>query len=145
MYFYVAQFLPAEEREGAYAVTFPDLPGCITQGESLEDAFRMAQEALECHLLGMHEDNDPLPVPSSLKEARAKAETEAAEDGEVIPEGTLYQLVPAPSLDIPPVRVNISLAPHVLALVDRVAQEEGMSRSGFLVAAARHYAMQLRA
>ena len=145
MYYYVAQFLPVEEHEGAYAVTFPDLPGCITQGEDLRDAFRMAQEALECHLVGMREENDPIPSPSGLKEVKAKAEAEAAADGEVLPDGTLYQLVPAPPLDIPPVRVNISLAPHVLALVDRAAQDEGLSRSGFLATAARHYVMQLRA
>lgn len=144
MAYYVAQFLPSAEREGVYTVTFPDLPGCITQGDSLEDAFRMAQEALECHLLGMHEDGDTLPGPSTLKHAKELAEREAQEDGEVLPAGTLYQLIPAPHIAVTPVRVNISLAPQVLALVDRLAKEEGMSRSGFLATAARHYVNQLK-
>ena len=50
-----------------YTVTFPDLPGCITEGDTLEESFAMAKEALELHLYGMEEDRDSIPVPSGLR------------------------------------------------------------------------------
>ncbi|MHB1685316.1 MAG: type II toxin-antitoxin system HicB family antitoxin [Bacilli bacterium] len=48
-----------------YTVTFPDLPGCITEGDSLEEALHMAKKALELHLWGMEDDRDPIPEPSA--------------------------------------------------------------------------------
>ena len=51
-----------------FCVTFPDLPGCITEGDTIEEAFMMAKEALELHLFGIEEDNDPIPVPSTPDE-----------------------------------------------------------------------------
>ncbi len=60
-YIYPAIF---ERDEDGYSITFPDLPGCITCGDSLEDAYLMARDALELHLYGMEEDNDDIPSPS---------------------------------------------------------------------------------
>jgi antitoxin HicB len=45
-YVYPAQFEPQEE-EGGFVVTFPDWPEAITQGESLDDAYAQAEDALE--------------------------------------------------------------------------------------------------
>ncbi len=50
------------------AVTFPDLPGCATSGETENEAVRCAKEALGLHLWGMECDNDEIPKPSSLKD-----------------------------------------------------------------------------
>ncbi len=60
----------AGEKKG-YTVTFPDLPGCITEGDTLEEALRMAREALELHLYGMEEDGDPIPDPSPPERVHA--------------------------------------------------------------------------
>jgi predicted RNase H-like HicB family nuclease len=57
-----------------YGVFFPDLPGCVTAGLDLDDARRMAQEALRLHLEGMEEDGDPIPEPSSLETIMADRE-----------------------------------------------------------------------
>jgi predicted RNase H-like HicB family nuclease len=46
------------------SVSFPDLPGCFSCGNSDEEAIRMAEEALGLHLFGMEEDDDPIPEPS---------------------------------------------------------------------------------
>jgi predicted RNase H-like HicB family nuclease len=59
-YIYPAVF---ERDEDGYAVTFPDLPGCITCGDNLQDAYLMAKDALELHLYGMEEDKDEIPTP----------------------------------------------------------------------------------
>src|SRR5467141_2817451 len=51
-----------------YGVSFPDFPGCITAGKTLDEASRMAAEALALHIQGMIEDGDAVPEPSNLDE-----------------------------------------------------------------------------
>lgn len=53
-----------EPSEGGYGVFFPDLPGCISFGETIPDAQRNAREALELHAYGMEKDGDALPEPA---------------------------------------------------------------------------------
>lgn len=48
-----------------YWVEFPDLPGCQTQGDSLEEAITMSQEALGLYLVSLEESHQPLPDPSN--------------------------------------------------------------------------------
>ena len=55
-----------KDRKSDYGVSFPDFPGCITAGEALEEARRMAVEALTFHIEGITEDGEALPQPSSL-------------------------------------------------------------------------------
>lgn len=62
-YMFPAIFDPDEEGRG-YTVTFPDLPGCITEGDDLEEARAMAQEALELYLWDMEQHNEPIPTPT---------------------------------------------------------------------------------
>jgi len=71
-YIYPAVFDPDERgSEHGFTVTFPDLPGCITEGDSLEDALSMAQEALQLHLYGMEEDGDAIPAPTPPEKVTA--------------------------------------------------------------------------
>jgi len=60
-YIYPAIFTYADD---GISVEFPDLPGCVTCGETEEEAFRMAQDALEGYLCVLEEDGDPIPTPS---------------------------------------------------------------------------------
>jgi predicted RNase H-like HicB family nuclease len=62
-YTYPAVFDPNEN--GGYTVTFPDLPGCVTEGDNLDEALAMAAEAMALHLYGMERDGDPIPDPSN--------------------------------------------------------------------------------
>jgi predicted RNase H-like HicB family nuclease len=55
-----------KDKNSDYGVSFPDFPGCVTAGTTLEEARRMAAEALSFHVAGMMEDNEELPKPSSL-------------------------------------------------------------------------------
>lgn len=48
------------------AVTFPDLPGCTTSGQTEEEAFKMAQEALGGHLYCMETDGEEIPDSVAL-------------------------------------------------------------------------------
>ena len=56
--------------DGAIGVVFPDLPGCVSQGENDDDALRMAKEALTFHLWGMEEDGDEIPESTSPKDLK---------------------------------------------------------------------------
>lgn len=62
---YPACFYPCEE--GGYTVVFPDLPGCITEGDTLTEAVNMATEAASGWLLDSIEKNQPIPQVSDIK------------------------------------------------------------------------------
>jgi predicted RNase H-like HicB family nuclease len=48
-----------------YSAYVPDLPGCISVGDTLDEVKRMIQEAVELHIEGMREDGLPIPAPST--------------------------------------------------------------------------------
>jgi predicted RNase H-like HicB family nuclease len=55
-----------KDRKSDFAVSFPDFPGCITAGRTLEEARRGAAAALSLHIAGMVEDGDKIPNPSTM-------------------------------------------------------------------------------
>lgn len=57
-----------------FGVSFPDFPGCITQGRTLEEAKVMAAEALEGHIAEMRGAGEPIPTPASLDAVLASSE-----------------------------------------------------------------------
>jgi predicted RNase H-like HicB family nuclease len=67
---YPAVFYPCEEKEGAYCVEIPDLPGCTTQGDSMANAIEMAIDAASGWVLDELEDGNPVPKPSLFNEVR---------------------------------------------------------------------------
>ena len=62
-YFYPAIFHTAEE--GGFWVSFPDLLECLTEGDSMEEAYQMAIEALGLALTDRNRDQESLPTPST--------------------------------------------------------------------------------
>lgn len=54
-----------------FGVSFPDFPGCITAGTTLDEAKAMAQEALSLHIRGIMEDGHSLPTPSKFEAVAA--------------------------------------------------------------------------
>src|SRR5687767_350886 len=54
----------------SYGVSFPDVPGCISAGDTFEEALENAAEALAGHLSVMKADGDGIPRPRSLEELR---------------------------------------------------------------------------
>ena len=49
-----------------YSAYVPDLPGCISTGQTVEETERNLREAIELHLEGMQEDGDPIPEPTTI-------------------------------------------------------------------------------
>ena len=56
--------------EEGVSVCFPDLPGCLTCADTMEEAFVRAKEAVQLHLYGMEEDAEEIPSPTSLMEIK---------------------------------------------------------------------------
>jgi predicted RNase H-like HicB family nuclease len=113
-----------KEEGSSYGVDFPDFPGCITGGETMDVAYREAPEALQFHIKGMLEDGEEIPEPSSLEEIMADPENEGA--------------VPFP-VQIPGQktrRVDITIPEDILKEIDAYARKHSMSRSAFLTSAA---------
>lgn len=115
-----------KDPDSDYGVSFPDFPGCISAGVTLDEARAMAEEALGFHIEGMIEDGQSIPEPSSLQEVMADAENR---DGLAILVST--------EVKSRVVRVNITLPEDTLREVDRYAEAHGFTRSGFLVQAAK--------
>lgn len=65
-YAYPAIFTP--ENDGSFSITFPDLEGCYTCGNSLEDGIEMAEDALALVLYGYEKDERAIPAPSALSD-----------------------------------------------------------------------------
>jgi len=111
-----------------YGVSFPDFPGCVTAGTTLDEARAMADKALALHIEGLAEDGEAIPEPSSLETVMANQENR---QGVAI-------LVPVPAAAPKSVRVNVTLPEDVLSQIDRYAGSHGLTRSGFLAQAAKH-------
>jgi predicted RNase H-like HicB family nuclease len=116
-----------KEADSDYGVSFPDFPGCIAAGATLDEARDMAEQALAFHLDGLEQDGEALPEPSSLETVMGDPENR---DGVAI-------LVPAPNRPARSVRINITLPADVLSEIDRYAEAHGLTRSGFLARAAK--------
>lgn len=55
-----------EKTSTGYSAYFPDLPGCVAAGSSLEETTRLIKGAMEMHLQSMMEDGDPIPAPTTV-------------------------------------------------------------------------------
>ena len=69
---YPAVFYPFSDGSGGYTVEFPDLPGCITEGKDLEEAFEMATDAASGWVLEELEEGNTVPEPSDYVEVKPR-------------------------------------------------------------------------
>ncbi|MBZ9845928.1 MULTISPECIES: type II toxin-antitoxin system HicB family antitoxin [unclassified Mesorhizobium] len=60
-----------QEGDSDYGVSFPDFPGLITAGATVDEARELAEEALAFHVVGMIEDGIAVPQPTSLEHIEA--------------------------------------------------------------------------
>lgn len=117
-----------KDADSDYGVTIPDLPGCFSAGNTIDEALAMAREAIELHLEGLIEDGSPVPKPGSI-EAHQRNPDYA---------GGIWAMVSVDeaNLRIKVKRINITLPEQVLDAVDRAAKAHHETRSGFLARAA---------
>lgn len=112
-----------KEEGSDYGVDFPDFPGCVTAGSTLEEARMMAAEALAGHVAVMREHGEDIPAPSDLDKIMADAENS---------DGVAF-LVTIPDAAVRSKRVQVTLPEDLLDQIDAVTD----NRSAFLAKAAR--------
>jgi predicted RNase H-like HicB family nuclease len=107
-----------------YGVDFPDFPGCATAGRTLEEARRMAAEALAFHVEGMISDGEPIPDPSPRDVIMSDPQNR---------DDAVAFLVDIAARPAKSVRINVMLPEDLVRAIDRVTN----NRSRFLAEAAR--------
>ncbi len=76
IYDFTVVFQPANE--GGYSVFVPALPGCFTQGETLSEAKKMAEEAISVYLEALTEDGEKIPEDSGELVGRVRVKPDLA-------------------------------------------------------------------
>lgn len=112
-----------------FGVTVPDLPGCFSGGDSIDDAIESAKEAIDLHLRGIAEDGEPIPDPRPIAEHQANPDFATAIWAVVEVDVTKYEGKAE--------KINITLPRRLLAQIDEYVKAHGANRSGFLADAAR--------
>jgi len=115
-----------KESKSDFGVSFPDFPGCITAGKSLDEARRKAPEALAFHIAGMMEDGEKIPKPSKLDDLA----------GDPNRQNAVAFLVTTDFPKSKTVRVNVTARENQIELIDRLARQAGMTRSAYMVQSA---------
>jgi predicted RNase H-like HicB family nuclease len=118
-----------KDRKSDFGVSFPDFPGCITAGKTIDEAKDMAHDALSLHIKGMIEDGENIPAPSKLEDIM---------DDPAYSDSAAILVVSVTKTKPRSVRVNITLPEDMLRKIDKAAQKKGMSRSSYLVRAAQN-------
>ena len=110
-YIYTALFTPIEDGSGYYAKV-PDLPGCITTGNSLSDAIDQITDAMRAWLVVEDDEGEPIAPPSPQEKLSVDA-------------GTICSLISADTIeyraqtDTRAVRKNVSLPSWMVRLADK--------------------------
>ena len=120
-----------KDPDSDYGVTVPDLPGCFTIGDTVDDAIVQAVEAIECHIEGLVLDGQTIPTPRSI-EFHQKNPDYA--DGVWVLVSVTLDKLPGESR-----RVNITMPELLLALIDQHAKQHGETRSRFIAQAAMEF------
>ncbi|MBN8441828.1 MAG: type II toxin-antitoxin system HicB family antitoxin [Thauera sp.] len=114
----------------AFGVVVPDIPGCFSAGDTLDEAIGNAREAIELHLEGLAEDDADIPVAGTVAQHQAKPEFAGWIWAVVDVDVTRYMGKAE--------KINITLPASLIRRIDDfVARHpEYRSRSGFLAQSA---------
>ena len=112
----------------AFGVVVPDLPGCFSAGDTLDEAYTNAIDAIETWIEVALDKGSSIPAPGNLSDHQRKR----------MYRGWVWGVVDVDlsRLDDKAERVNITLPRRVLHAIDKYAARSGETRSGFLARAA---------
>ncbi len=108
----------------AFGVVVPDLPGCFSAGDTLDEALAGAEEAAAAWIDAALDAGHAIPAPTSLDSIRGNPDYLGWTVGVITLDPAL--------LDDTSERVNITLPRRVLKRLDALARAAGESRSGFI-------------
>jgi len=106
-------------KKGAYGVTFPDLPGIVAMGKTLDEALVSAEEALRDYVVETEKDGETITPPSVLERVKT-------------PGGCLLVSVPLLRLSGRSVRANMLLDEGVAAFIASEARRRGITRTDYV-------------
>lgn len=108
----------------AFGVVVPDLPGCFSAGDTMDEAIDNAREAIEFWLETVIDAGDAVPEAKPIAEHIATGEFD----------GWAWAVVPIDLAELSDKaeRINISLPARVLRRIDADAKRAGESRSGYI-------------
>lgn len=124
---YIALVHRAKKKGADYGVIFPDFPGCVFGGKTLEAALENARDGIIFHIEGLLESGETLPPPTLLEKIQGNPEYK-----ETIP-SLIRAIIPTGHSK----RLNISMDAGLIAEVDLAAKKSGKNRSEFLADAAK--------
>ena len=113
--------------KGAYGVTFPDLPGIVAMGNTIDEAMVNAEEALRDYALEAEKDNVAIIPPSDLERARPGP-------------GQALISIPLIRLSGRSVRRHMTMDEGVASFIDSEARRRGMTRTAYVEWMARRVA-----
>ncbi len=112
---------------GAYGVTFPDLPGVVATGDTVDQALVNAEDALRDYAIETEKDGQARISPSAIENV-------------LPPTGTTLVSVPLIHLSGRSIRANMMLDEGVIAFIDGEAKRRGMTRTAYVEWMARRIA-----
>ncbi|MHB1157342.1 MAG: type II toxin-antitoxin system HicB family antitoxin [Phycisphaerales bacterium] len=121
-----------KEPRSCYGVSVPDLPGCTSAGDTLDEALVMAKEAILGHLEALMDTGQAIPDPQPIEEHKRHPDYADADFWAVV------EIDPS-QLPGKAVRVNISMQERTLSMIDAAARKAHLTRSGLLERAATRY------
>ena len=117
---------------GAFGVVIPDLPGCTSAGDTVDEALANAVEALRVWIEDARADGEDIPAPRDFGAMHDDPEIAGR-----IRSGAALALVPVLIDSGRPAKANVSIDSGLLQAVDDAARVRGLTRSAFLASAAR--------
>ena len=117
-----------QEKNSAYGVTVPDIPGCFSAGDTIDEAMENTREAIFAHLALLTEGGGDIANARSIEEHKGNKDFA----------GGIWALVDANVEDLlgPAERINVTIPKRALQKIDHAAKLLGNTRSGLLTEAA---------
>jgi predicted RNase H-like HicB family nuclease len=117
---------------GGYGVVFPDLPGCVAMGTTIDTALVNAADALRDWTETIEQTGSAVPKPRSLEQIRKDRDVKQA-----LADGASLATVPLIRVSGKPTKANLSLDSGILEAIDAEARRRNLTRSAFVEAMAR--------
>ena len=121
-----------KEKDSAFGVWFPDVEGCFSAGDTLEEATANASAALRQHTEAVESAGRRLSAARAVDEVLRDKDVK-----EAVKAGAVLFAVPLLADAGRTVRINISLDKALVDQIDSAASARGLTRSAFIARAAR--------
>ncbi len=115
-------------KKGAYGVSFPDLPGIVAMGDTIDEALINAEEVLRDYVIETEMDGDAIALPCELDEV-------------LVEPGQILTAVPLIRQSGRSVRIHMAINEGVAVFIDSEANRRGMTRTAYVEWMARRIAM----